>query len=223
MTSTLSPKSPHLFCEVGLNHFGLEDYLEEYADAINTAAVSGLVLQVPEPAFFESEKYGYLKLPLDCHLSVVERVISSGKMCGVAIADVALIDAFESVNTDFYKVLSKDIENTELLTALVSTGKTLYVSTGMSDLDTIDSFANTMETHRDQLVLIHTQLSNRIEDCNLRSIKMLKERYNLPVAFGHHSECMEVMLTAIGLEPHAVFFYVRGGREGCICLYEQKN
>ena len=59
------------------------------------------------------------------------------------------------------------------------------------------------------IVLIHTQLSQKIEDVNLKAVDTIRNRTNLPVAFGLHCNNHEVLKLAVGFETQAIFFYVK--------------
>ena len=62
----------------------------------------------------------------------------------------------------FIKFLSKDIVNQELVSAVLATGKPVYLSTGMWGEEEIESFlAGLGASIPPNLLLIHTQLSVR--------------------------------------------------------------
>jgi len=80
------------------------------------------------------------------------------------------------------------------------------------------------------IVLIHTQLSQKIDDVNLKAVDTIRHRTNLPVAFGLHCSNHEVPNWAVGLETRAIFFYVKeegvGGLlddEHAIFIHEVKD
>jgi hypothetical protein len=58
-------------------------------------------------------------------------------------------------------------------------------------------------------VLIHTQLSQKPGDVNLKAIPAMAKATGLPVAFGLHCENHDVLQVALAFEPHSIFFYVK--------------
>lgn len=207
-------KDLNIVCEIGMNHMGDEAYADEYLQALSEARPNGLTFQVREKEYYAKQKLG--ESPLlsdDYYRAAAKRTQNAGIKFGVAVCEAERVPFFEEIGTDFYKILSKDIGNTELISAALATGKPVYVSTGMSDEEEIESFlAGFGATVPTNLSLIHTQLSYEDADTNLRAIQRLQERFGVPVAFGSHSTDINVLYTALGLSPSALFFYVKGER-----------
>ena len=99
------------------------------------------------------------------YINLCNKVKINNKKFGIAIADINKIDFFESIETDFYKIIRNDITNKELVKKLIQTRKKLIVSTGVSSENEIKEFLN--EFGNENIVLNHTQLSYDISDCNL--------------------------------------------------------
>ena len=92
------------------------------------------------------------------------------------------------------------------------TGKQIFVSTGMSskkDIENFISFIDRSTKKRNQFKLVHTQLSNDLEDCNLKSIQEMKG-YGLDVAYGHHCGDVTTIFMALCYNPSDLLFYVKG-------------
>ena len=92
------------------------------------------------------------------------------------------------------------------------TGKQIFVSTGMSSKKNIENFISFIDQStkkRNQFKLVHTQLSNALEDCNLKSIQEMKE-YGLDVAYGHHCGDVTAIFMALCYNPSDLLFYVKG-------------
>ena len=88
----------------------------------------------------------------------------------MAIADIKYISFFKNLNVDFFKVIRNDIKDKKLLTELIATKKKIFVSTGMASHKDIEEFVYFIGDNKKQFRLVHTQLSNNLEDCNLKSI-----------------------------------------------------
>jgi len=100
------------------------------------------------------------------------------------------------------------------------------MSTGISGMEDIVEICSVWKN----IVLIHTQLSQKIDDVNLKAVDTIRHRTNLPVAFGLHCSNHEVLKLAVGLETRAIFFYVKeegvGGLlddEHAIFIHEVKD
>jgi N-acetylneuraminate synthase len=204
----------HIICEVGMNHMGDTAYADEYLKALEDAQPDGVTFQVREREWYKKgEVEASIRLSDDYYRAVAKRLRGNGIQFGISLCDVADLAFFEGIGTDFYKILSKDINNAELVSAVLATGKPVYVSTGMSSEDELELFLAGLGASVPQnLSLIHTQLSYEDADTNLRAIGRLRERFGVPVAFGSHSTDVHALYAALGFSPSALFFYVKGER-----------
>src|ERR1700733_12486402 len=116
-----------------------------------------------------------------------------------------MVEPLDATGVDFWKTLSWDFRNNELQAALQTTGKPVFYSTGISDMQEVLAGSK----GRQNAVLIHTQLSQNIGDVNLKAIHTMERQTGLPVAFGLHCNNLEVLKLALAFEPHSIFFYVK--------------
>jgi sialic acid synthase SpsE len=199
--------------EIGMNHMGEAAYADAYVKALIDARPDGITFQVREKAYYAKQKPGESPyLAAECYRSAAKRLQEAGIQFGVGLCDLEEVPFFAEIGTDFYKILSKDIGNRQLVAAVSATGKPIFVSTGMSDEDEIASFLSSTSNFSSQVSLIHTQLSYEDADTNLRAIARLRERFHVPVAFGSHSTDTNALYAALGFDPAALFFYVKGDR-----------
>ena len=203
-----------IVCEIGLNHCGSEEYADDYLRVLLKENIDALTFQVRESDFYLNKEKRKLSLPINYYYEAKKKVEMSNKKFGIALSDLDLLDFFESINTDFYKILSKDAYNESFIRTIMSkTKKDIYISTGLSNDKQIDLLSKCNNGAKRKLSLIHTQLSNRISDVNLHSIKILKDKYNMPISYGHHCDNLNVLYLALVYKPSDLFFYVKGGRE----------
>jgi sialic acid synthase SpsE len=199
--------------EIGMNHMGDAAYADAYLKALIEARPDGVTFQVREKAYYARQKPGESPyLPPGLYRSASMRLREHGILLGAALCDIADVPFFAEIGTDFYKILSKDINNRQLISAVSAAGKPVYLSTGMSDEEEIASCLESIHDFSSQLSLIHTQLSYDDADTNLRAIARLQERFHIPVAFGSHSTDANVLYAALSFDPSAIFFYVKGDR-----------
>ena len=204
--------NPIIIAEIGMNHMGDPAYAEEYLKALRTARPDGITFQVQSEAYYAEKWHGSLRLSDAYYRRAAKRTKELGVRFGVSLCEVGRVAFFEEIGTDFYKVLSKDIGNRELVAAALATGKPVYVSTGMSSEEEIQAFLAGFDSVPPNLSLIHTQLSYGDADTNLCAIAWLREKFGYPVAFGLHSTDANVLYASLGFAPSALFFYVKGSR-----------
>ena len=202
-----------IVAEIGMNHMGDEAYADEYLKALGVAHPDGITFQVQTPAYYQEKSHQGLVLANEYYRQAARQVRGLGIQFGVSLCDTEKVPFFEEIGTSFYKVLSKDIGNRTLVSALLATRKPVYVSTGLSDEDEIGSFFARLDSEPSNLTLIHTQLSYDDADTNLRAIAKLREEFETPVAFGLHSRDANALYASLGFAPSALFFYVKGARQ----------
>lgn len=202
-----------IIAEIGMNHMGDGAYADEYVKALKYARPDGLTFQVRESEYYAKQGVGKsTMLSDDYYRSAAAQVKQWEIRFGITTSDPGKIGFFEEIETDFYKVLSKDIGNKELVDGLLETEKPVYVSTGMSGEVDIAAFLLGLGPVPSNLSLIHTQLSYDDADTNLRAIGRLHELFGVPVAFGLHSTDVHALYASLGFAPSALFFYVKGSR-----------
>ena len=202
----------NLVAEIGINHNGDEKYLLDYIDQLNKTKINGITIQYRDKQFYDK----YTKFALSDHIYelISSKIKSKHKLFGVAIKDPNMISFFEKIKTDFYKIIENDLQNEELMEkVLKSDVKKIYLSTGMSDSDEIKNVLNKYKNfEKRKIVLIHTTLSNKIDKVNLESIRYMKEKFFMQVAYGNHCEDYKSMLLSIPYLPESIFFYVKGNK-----------
>ena len=197
-----------IIAELGLNHLGNPDLAESYISVLSTCNVDGISFQVREKEYYEKDDKKHLNLSNKNYIDFSKSIKESNKKFGVAIADIEKIDFFESINTDFYKIIRNDLTNTTLVKKILSTGKKVIVSTGLSSEKDIDLFLFQFGEFKN-FVLNHTQLSYEEKDCNLKAISSLREKYNVPISFGSHCSNINVLYMSLCFDPSDILFYVK--------------
>ncbi len=202
-----------IIAEIGLNHLGSEKYLDEYLENLLKSSVDAVTLQIREKNFYVNSKYSEYQLSLDVYDSVCSRVKASGKKFGMALSDLSLASFFNE-RVDFYKILSKDLGDEQFIEQLINVvNKPFFVSTGLSSYEAIECFISEINPQVvKNLTLIHTRLSNKVEDTNLKAIQNMKLKFEMPIAFGNHCENPLVTYAALAYNPTAIFLYTKGDR-----------
>ena len=202
-----------IICEVGHNHLGDENYGYEYINKLIELNIGAITFQIRENIYYKNIEKEKFKLSKDFYIKANKIIKNAGKKVGIAICDENEIDFFEKLNVDFYKVIRNDINNVSLITKLLETNKFIYVSTGMCNFEDIEKFFSRInESKRKKIILNHTQLSYDLKDANLRAISIMKEKYKVPVSFGSHSTCKNILILSLAFEPCDILFYVKGSK-----------
>jgi len=207
-----------IIAEIGLNHLGSEERAQRMlAGLLEISSIDAVTFQTREDGFYKTDDPARRRLSEGFYRRAIQAAHDKGRRLGIAICEETDIAPFASMGVDFWKVLSWNFKNRPLTTALQATGKPVYLSTGLAAMPDILQ----VSAYSRNAVLIHTQLSEKIEDVNLKAIRTIRDETGLAVAFGLHSACLDVMKTAVGFEPQSIFFYVK--EEGCRGLFDDEH
>lgn len=201
-----------VIAELGLNHLGSEERAWNMLKKALRTEVDAVTFQIRESKFYTRNDLAHTPLSLEFYSAASKLTHEYGKTFGIALADINLVqEVLSRVEVDFWKALSWDFSNSLLKAKLISTGLPVYLSTGLSSIEEVLRESKDVPS----VILIHTQLSQAIDDVNLKAISTMAELTRMPVAFGMHCEDKDVLKLAIAYEPHSIFFYVKEeGLEG---------
>ncbi len=195
-----------IIAEIGRNHLGKLELANNYVKNLLLTNVDGISFQIREKSYYENpekKKFIWKKSNYEKLASKIRKK----KKFGIALADHSLVEFFESLNTDFYKVIRNDINNDKLMSKLIKTGKIIFVSTGMCSEKDIQNFQKKYGKAKN-VVLNHTQLSNEVEDCNLKAIETMR-KYGFKVSYGNHCRNLNVIYLSLFYKPSDIMFYVK--------------
>lgn len=109
----------------------------------------------------------------------------------------------------FNKIASPMLTHLPLLKVVAAEKKPTFISTGMSDFSQIDMAVNIFKEAVCPYTLLHTVSTYPCpnENCNLKMITVLKEKYQCPVGYSGHEvgvlpSVIAVVLGAVVLERH---------------------
>lgn len=106
----------------------------------------------------------------------------------VTAFDPIAVDFLEELGVDAYKLASHSATNLELLNYLSAIRKPTILSTGMADLDELDTAVEIFRKNDAPLILLHCVSSypTPFKECNLEMMEVLRARYNLAVGYSGH-------------------------------------
>ena len=203
---------PYLIAEIGVNHNGIENYaflmtelaIKAGADAVKFQLFSPekLVSKTAEMAQYQKINTGktisqqqmleFLKIDTnvliecrnECRKNNVDFVCT-------AFDEESLLKVI-SLDPAFLKWPSGEINNFPLLKIGAESGLPILISTGMCDAEEIQNALNLCFSHgmpSNNIALLHciSQYPTPVEKINLRSVKFLEDKFDLPVGLSDHT------------------------------------
>ena len=129
--------------------------------------------------------------------------------------DTESADKLESYGIEAYKIASADLTNSILVNQLISTGKPLICSTGMSTEQEIKQLSDSLKKANAQFALLHCNSTypTPFKDINLRYINKLFEISGGIVGYSGHERGFTVPLAAVALGAQIIEKHLTLNRE----------
>ncbi len=196
-----------IICEIGINHLGSESRALKMVNHLLTKNIDAITFQIPSQDFIKNFKIKTKEIRINFYRDIIKRIHKKKKKIGFAISNEYLIEKLDNFGCDFWKILSRDFYNKNILEKIKKTRKKTYISTGFSSLKEIKKLDNNFKK---KAVFIHTSLSHKYEDINLEALSSMKKVINKNrVAFGLHSPDLKILYYAQIYNPESLFFYVK--------------
>lgn len=197
----------YVIAEAGLNHNGSLDIAKKLIDVASVAGVDAVKFQkrtveklaIAEtldaedgrfPAFGKTyrEIRNYLEFNFDEYVELKKYTKQKNIDFIVTAFDVDAVDFLVRLDIDAFKLASHSLTNTELLLYLADIKRPTILSTGMADLDEIDRAVSIFKSRNAPLKLMHcvSAYPTPIDECNLKMVDILRDRYDLPVGYSGH-------------------------------------
>ena len=215
----------YIIAEAGLNHNGSVDLAKKLIDLASEAGADAVKFQkrtvdklaikssldAPDDRFPEFGKtYREIREHLEFDMAQYQEIKKYTEDNGMDFLctafDTEAADFLETLGISIYKLASHSATNIELLEYLAKTGKQSIMSTGMAELEEIDTAVRIFEKHKTPLLLLHcvSAYPTPIDECNLNMINVLKESFDLPVGYSGHELGYLPTLTAVAMGAVAV-------------------
>ncbi len=202
--------------EIGINHNGdlkiakqlIDAAVEAGCDAIKFQKRTIEVVYSPEELARPRENpfgltNGDLKHGLEFGQAEYEEIDrccnEKGILWSASCWDEGSVDFIEQFNPPCYKIASACLTDDNLLRHHRQYQRPIILSTGMSTLEQIDHAVEVLG--REDLIILHTTSTypTAIQDLNLRVMKVLAERYDVPVGYSGHEVGLPPSLAAVVL------------------------
>ncbi len=207
----------YIIAEIGINHNGDLDIAKQLIDASVEAGCDAVKFQkrTPELCVPEDQRdkmrhtpWGYIsymeyreKVEFDHdQFSEIVDYCAKNKIDWQASAwDEPSVDFLEKFNPTAHKVASASLTDADLLKKMRDQGRPIILSTGMSEMEQIESAVDIVGT--DDLILAHCTSSYPCPpgELNLRMIETLRDKYPCPVGYSGHEVGLPTTIAAVTL------------------------
>lgn len=239
---------PYIIAEMSGNHNQSLEKALRIVDAAATTGAHALKIQTYTPEtmtlnlntgdFFISDKaslwkgrslydlYGEAMTPWEWHLAIKNRCIEKGLEFFSTPFDSTAVDFLEELGVSFYKIASFENTDLPLIRKVARTKKPIIISTGMA---TLSELADTVECIKsegnDQIILLKCTSSypSTAKDANLKTIKALREIFDLEIGLSDHTLGIGVAIASVPLgasviEKHFTIDRSEGGVDSAFSM-----
>ncbi|MBT7950860.1 MAG: N-acetylneuraminate synthase [Gammaproteobacteria bacterium] len=176
------------------------------ADLLVTASASKAEYQTRSTAIDESQHamLRRLELTFDMHKKLISHC-NSRQICFFSTGfDSQSIDMLIGLGLDKIKVPSGEITNLPYLRHVGEYGKPVILSTGMANMNEIESALNVLElagTPREKITVLHcnTEYPTPMVDVNLKAMLGIRDTFGVKVGYSDHTTGIEVAVAAVSL------------------------
>lgn len=144
--------------------------------------------------------YNEAHTPLKWH----KKLFEYGKSLGIKVFstpfDNSAVDFLEKLNCPMYKIASFEMTDLNLVKKISQTKKPIIISTGMANLNEIETTVKTAKKNGAEDITLLYCVSNypsQVSDFNLNNIKILKKKFKCKVGLSDHSIDNRVAIAAV--------------------------
>lgn len=215
----LEMKEPYLIAEIGINHNGDINIAKKLIDAVNACGWHCAKFQKRNPNVCVPEHQKQIKRNtpwgemtyIDYKYKVEfgkDEYDNIDKYCyekllswTVSVWDLESLDFIQNYDVPFIKIPSAHITNRELLTESAKLKIPIIISTGMSNLEMIDSAVEILEKEKAEYAVLHCNSTYPAphNELNLNVIPAMKNRYGCIVGYSGHEFGLEPSVLAVAL------------------------
>lgn len=224
---TINNNKIFIIAEAGVNHNGSLEFAKKLVDAAKSAGADCVKfqtfsaedivtasapkaqyqLEVTDVNESQLQMLKKLELGFDAHLELIEycrKLDIEFLSTPYNIKDIGLL---EKLGVGSYKIASGQLVEPDFLRAVASTGKLIYLSTGMATLAEVDDAVRIIRaTGHDLLILLQctTNYPSHLNDANLLTIPTMAAAFGAVMGYSDHTQSDTACLVAIGLGARTI-------------------
>lgn len=223
---------PYIIAEVSGNHNGslekairlIEIAKERGADAVKLQTYTADTLTIDcdkedfqiKTGLWEGKKlydlYEWAHTPWEWHKELFEKARELEITVFSTPFDESAVDFLEDLNVPCYKIASFEATDLPLIEYVASKGKPIIISSGMANLEEIESALNTIKKYHNQIILLHcvSGYPTPHDQANLNTITDLKRKFQCHIGLSDHTLGTATAVTSVALgakviEKHFTF------------------
>ena len=216
-----------IIAELGQAHDGSLGILHSYIDAIAKTGVDAIKFQTHiadaessqhEPfrvnfSYEDKSRFDYWKR-MEFSLEQWKEIKTHCSEVGLEFMSspfsIAAVELLEKVGVNRYKIGSGEVTNFLLLEKIISTGKPIIVSSGMSSLSELDRTVSFLKSRNADFSILQctTSYPTKPSQYGLNVIGELRNRYNIKVGYSDHSSEIGTCIAATALGAEILEFHV---------------
>lgn len=206
---------PFIIAEAGINHNGdvslakkmIKEAAKVGADAIKfqTHIADKEMVETSITADYIGESIFNLikrmELSKDDHIELIDYSNQNGIIFLSTPFSKEAVDLLYELGVPAFKIGSGELTNLPLIEYIAKKGKPIILSTGMSSMDEIEESVSLIKKYNDELILMQctSTYPTKYEDVNLGVIRILREKFNIPIGLSDHSTGIYTALGAVAL------------------------
>jgi sialic acid synthase len=208
-----------VIAEIGINHNG---NIELAKQLIDVAVLAGcdcvkfqkrtvnkiLTAEGLNRVYSSANSYGptygehkeFLELSFDQFRELQEYSNSKDILFTASGWDTDAIDFLDELNVPFFKMASADLTNFPLLEHTAKKGKPIIISTGMSDMVTVQNAYSLIKKYTDDIIILQCTSSypTNFEDINLNVLTTYQQEFpDTIIGFSNHARGIAIPLCAV--------------------------
>ncbi len=199
-------QEPYIIAEIGQTHDGNINIAHAFIDAIAKTGANAIKFQThiaseestpDEPwrvkfSYQDQTRYDYwqrMEFSETQWLGLKNHADEKGLHFLSSPFSIAAVELLERINVPAWKIGSGEVLSERMLNAMAKTGKTIIMSSGMSDLAEIDGIISRLKARDAEHALMHctTAYPTQAEQIGINMIAEYKERYDCPIGLSDHS------------------------------------
>ncbi len=237
---------PYVICELSGNHNGSLERCLAMVDAaadtgcdaikIQTYTADTITLDVDRPEFKIHgglwdgrtlyELYQEAQTPFEWHAAIFERARQRGVTIFSSPFDETAVDLLDGLGAPAFKIASFEAVDLPLIKYAAAKGKPLIISTGMANLQEMQTARDTaLEAGAAGVLMLHCVSSYpaTFADANVRTVPDMAQRFGCPIGLSDHTpgtaaSVAAVTLGACVIEKHFTLARADGGPDAAFSL-----